>query len=297
MYFFKKKTKNKFMKNYFIFLLSLVFFLMCLLGNFYGYAYLSNGENDEREFVNVLILMYHSVLKSVQGQYTVSPTMLENDIKYLQERGYTAVFIKDLINYCNGDADLPEKPVVLSFDDGHYNNFFYAYPLIEKYNFKANLNIVGGYCDYSTTSGDIDNPNYSYLTWKEIKTLHDSGYFEIGNHTFKMHSFKPRFGISKIYGESDEDYKKALSHDIKKLEDKFESECGFNCEVFAYPFGKYSSQSQEILQELGFKAFLTCNEGINKLYKGQSKELLHLKRINRSGLLSTWQFFERYKIY
>lgn len=284
------------MKNYCIYLLILVFFSLCLLNNFSGKLYLSNAGDDDREHACVPILMYHSVLKSKKGQYTVSPSMLEDDIKYLKEKGYTAVFIRDLINYCIGDADLPKKPIVLSFDDGHYNNYYYAYPIIEKYNFKANLNVIGCFCDYSTTSGDIDNPNYSYLTWSEIKTLHDSGYFEIGNHTFKMHSYKPRFGISKIYGESDEDYKEALSSDIKKLEDKFESACGFHSEVFAYPFGKYTNESEQILRQLGFNAFLTCNEGINKIYKGNSKSLLHLKRINRSGLISTSDFFAKYNI-
>ena len=262
------------MKNYCIYLLILVFFSLCLLNNFSGKLYLSNAGDDDREHACVPILMYHSVLKSKKGQYTVSPSMLEDDIKYLKEKGYTAVFIRDLINYCIGDADLPKKPIVLSFDDGHYNNYYYAYPIIEKYNFKANLNVIGCFCDYSTTSGDIDN-----LTWSEIKTLHDSGYFEIGNHTFKMHSYKPRFGISKIYGESDEDYKEALSSDIKKLEDKFESACGFHSEVFAYPFGKYTNESEQILRQLGFNAFLTCNEGIN-----------------RSGLISTSDFFAKYNI-
>ena len=79
------------------------------------------------------------------------------------------------INKVQAKWGAPKKPVVLTFDDGHYNNYFYAYPIIEKYNFKANLNVIGCFSEYSTSSGDIDNHNYSYLTWSEIKTLHDSG--------------------------------------------------------------------------------------------------------------------------
>ena len=126
--------------------------------------------------------------------------------------------------------------------------------------------------------------------------MHDSGLFEIGNHTYKMHQFKPRFGIAKTSSESEEDYKKALSNDILKLENKLQQECGFTSQVFAYPFGKYSKESENILRDIGFKAFLTCNEGINKVCKGDPTVLSHLKRINRTGLLSTEEFFSKFKI-
>ena len=111
-----------------------------------------------------------------------------------------------------------------------------------------------------------------------------------------MHQFKPRFGIKKIYNESDEDYEKALSDDVLKLENKLQQECGFTSNVFAYPFGEYSKESEKILRNIGFKAFLTCNEGINIVYKGNPAVLSHLKRINRTGLLSTEDFFNKFKI-
>ena len=283
--------KKKFLYFIIIFIMLLSGSMMCL-----SFSSLSFAQDSEKEYVSIPILMYHSVLKSKKGTYCVTPSMLEDDIKYLKNHGYEAIFVQDIIDYCQNKKELPKKPVVLTFDDGHYNNYFYAYPIIEKYNFKANLNVIGCFSEYSTSSGDIDNPNYSYLTWSEIKTLHDSGLFEIGNHTYKMHQYKPRFGITKTSSESGEDYKKALSNDILKLENKLQQECGFTSQVFAYPFGKYSKESENILRDIGFKAFLTCNEGINKVCKGDPTVLSHLKRINRTGLLSTEEFFSKFKI-
>ena len=127
------------------------------------------------------------------------------------------------------------------------------------------------------------------------KELHDSNIFEIGNHTYKMHAFSPRYGIKQKLYESDDEYAKALKDDVSKLEYKFMVECGFRTEVFAYPFGRYSTLSEKVLRELGFKAFLTCNEGVNKLKKGDAKALSHLKRVNRSGNLTTYQFFQKLK--
>lgn len=270
-------------------------FLALFFSLLFCVAFLGQTSSWAEEVVEVPIIMYHSVLKSKKGMYSVHPSLLREDIRYLKNHGYQPIFVKDIIAFCEGKGDLPQKPVVLSFDDGHYNNYYYAYPILKEENFKANLNVVGSYCNYSTTSGDYDNPNYSYLTWREIKELYDSNIFEIGNHTYKMHAFSPRYGIKQKLYESDDEYAKALKDDVSKLEYKFMVECGFRTEVFAYPFGAYSDLGEKILREMGFKAFLTCNEGINKLKRGDAKALSRLKRVNRSGNLTTYQFFQKLK--
>lgn len=64
--------------------------------------------------------MYHSVLKDqkMDGKYVVSPTEFENDLIYLKEHGYTTIFLQELVDYVYSGAALPEKPVVITFDDG-----------------------------------------------------------------------------------------------------------------------------------------------------------------------------------
>lgn len=278
-------------------LLLLTLFTGVLQTNNTNISYSLTQENSKEDSRDIPIIMYHSILKSKKGNYVVSPDMLKEDIKYLKNHGYQPIFIQDIINFCDGIDTLPKKPVVLSFDDGHYNNYYYAYPILIEEKFKANLNIIGCFCEFTTSSKDCDNPNYSYLTWEEIKTLHDYGIFEIGNHTYKMHSYKPRYGIKKMESETEEEYKTALEQDVIKLENKLMIDCGFRTNVFAYPFGAYDKTSENILKELGFKAFLTCNEGINKIKKNDNSSLSHLKRINRTGLLTTYQFFTKHKIY
>lgn len=289
----KKDANNICMKSVVI---KLVCLLLCGLAAFCFLSAFPKCAQAQTEGTNLPIIMYHSVLEDKKGNYVVTPEQLQTDIEYLKNHGFQAVFISDVIDFCEGRGSLPEKPVVLSFDDGHYNNMVFAFPIIKAQRFKANLNVIGGFCQYSTSSGDIDNPAYSYLTWQEIKSLHDSGFFEIGNHTYKMHSFSPRFGISKLKNESADDYKKALSSDVLKLENILKEKCGIQTQVFAYPFGEYNSEAESTLKALGFKAFLTCNDGVNKITKGDNKPLSHLKRINRTGLLTTAQFFEKHGI-
>ena len=80
--------------------------------------------------VRVPVIMYHAVMDDASrlGKYVISPEELESDFKWLSENGYTAILSEDLINYTENGAALPEKPILLTFDDGYYNNYLYAYP-------------------------------------------------------------------------------------------------------------------------------------------------------------------------
>ena len=75
--------------------------------------------------VRVPVIMYHAVMDDASrlGKYVISPEELESDFKWLSENGYTAVLSEDLINYTENGAALPEKPILLTFDDGYYNNY------------------------------------------------------------------------------------------------------------------------------------------------------------------------------
>lgn len=241
----------------------------------------------DADSVQLPILMYHSVLKSRSGTYIVSPTQLEQDFKQIVANGYTAVTCDEVINYVDGKGSLPEKPILITFDDGHYNNLYYAVPLLKKYNLKATLNVIGKFSDFSTTSGDIDNPNYSHVTWDEVAEMSNSGVMDIGNHTYNMHNYKPRFGMSQNYGETDEQYVNALKNDIGRLQKILFEHTGKQCRVLAYPFGKYNTIAEQTLVDMGFRMMLTCNEGVSTIKRGKPDSLYKLKRINRSGLYDT----------
>lgn len=246
------------------------------------------------DYIEVPIIMYHSILKdpSRSNKYTVTPTVLEEDLKYIKDNGYTTVSISDLISYVYDDMPLPEKPIVLTFDDGHYNNYGYLFPLLEKYDMKAVISIVGSYTDKFTET-DEANLNYSYLRWKDIKELMDTGRIEFQNHTYSLHSNTgKRIGTKKIKGETDEHYKSILKDDILKLQQEFEENTHYTPQCFTYPFGGISNASLDIIKELGFKASLSCEQGINKLTKNPNSLYL-LKRYNRPSYISTYNFFQK----
>lgn len=258
------------------------------------FAYSFVIATPKEDVISLPIIMYHSILKdtSRSNKYTITPSTLESDLKYIYNHGYNTITMNDLISYVYEGTPLPKNPIMITFDDGYYNNLGYAVPLLKKYNMKAVVSIVGKYTDTYTTS-DEANLNYSYLRWKDVKELMDSGVIEFQNHTYNLHSnTSGRIGCSKKSFESIETYEKILTNDIQKLQQEFEQNIGYTPTTFTYPFGSISKASFPIIKKLGFKASLSCASGINYITKNPDC-LYCLKRNNRPSGISSEAFFEK----
>ena len=81
--------------------------------------------------VELPILMYHHLSEnnSKLNKYTISPSEFKSDLEFIQKNGYTTISINDLINFTNGQ-NLPEKPIMITFDDGYQSVYKYAYPML-----------------------------------------------------------------------------------------------------------------------------------------------------------------------
>lgn len=235
------------------------------------------------EYVKLPVLMYHSICKNggKTGKYIISENNFENDLKYLKDNGYTTIVFKDLINYVENKAELPSKPVMLTFDDGYFNNYVYAYPLLKEYEARAVLSIIGYYTDLYTKTPD-ENPAYSHVTWENVKEMISSGAFEVQNHSYNLHSTdKGRNGSKKKRGESAEEYRAMLIEDLGKLQEEFKTNIGAVPIAYTYPFGSVSNASFPIIKELGFRASLSCESGMNRITR-DPECLYMLKRYLRT---------------
>lgn len=161
----------------------------------------SKASISDKNYVCVPIIMYHEVKTIKTGKDAITPYEFESDLKYLQQNNYTTITMTDLINHVYKGTPLPEKPIILSFDDGYLNNYVYVFPLLKKYNMKIVLSIIGKDTDDFTAIKD-DNLDYSHVTWSQINEMIDSKYVEIQNHTYNLHSItKGRFGCKKKPGK------------------------------------------------------------------------------------------------
>ena len=245
-----------------------------------------------KDGVKIPIVMYHSVLKDEKyhGKYVISPAELENDILYLKKHGYTTILMEDLINYTKGGS-LPEKPILLTFDDGYYNNYLYAFPLAKQYRVKFVISPIGRYTDLYSESGEA-NGSYSHATWEHPREMTDSGLVEVQNHSYDMHEQRSgALGVKQRTGETDSAYKARLTADLGRAQEVFKANLGKAPSTFVYPFGAMSKSTPDIIKEMGFSATLLCREKVSTVTR-DPESLYALGRFLRESGISSKEFFE-----
>ncbi len=244
--------------------------------------------------VRLPIIMYHSIQRDPRkaGKYIATEDQFKKDLTYLKKNGYETVVVKDLIDYVNELGPLPEKPVMITFDDGQYNALTYALPILEELDMKAVLSIVGSYADAASKNPD-PNPDYGYLSWDDIRFLSESGYFEIQNHSYAMHSMTIRKGAMRKAGESAAVFCSTFNADVMKQQQLLLEKCGVHATTFVYPFGFISPETKDCLTQLNFSASFSVYERVSLIQKGNPDCLFMLGRFNRSGKVSTNAFMKR----
>ena len=211
-------------------------------------------------------LMYHHIQpeeeakKNGQANLTVAPNFLENQFQYLKDKKYNVISMENLKNFFDGTEKLPDKPVLLTFDDGYKDNYVYMYPILKKFGYKATIFIP---------TGLLNNPDY--LTWDDLNSMKDLVYF--GNHTWSHHSS----------GGTTEKLDEEIS-----LADKQLNEHSFNdSKIFAYPFGKSSGNAENILNKYKYSLAFTTTHG-NILCRGKKFDLPRIRignaQLNKYGL-------------
>lgn len=289
--YFTLYLKNKILN--FVFISSITFISMIIsLILISRKAPIADAQSSDN--VELPILMYHGLIKSQkhQNRFMIHPDIFENDLKYITDHGYTTIFVQDLIDYIYNDKSLPEKPIMITFDDGYYNNYLYGFPLIKKYNCKIVLSPIGKFTDEYSKIKD-EHADYSHLTWSHINEMINSGLVEIQNHTYNMHSNKKsRIGCTKRKGETLEKYKKALTDDINKMKERTLAETGKETTAFVYPFGAISKDSPDIIRSLGFKVTFCCEGRMNIITK-DPECLYKLCRFIRPNSVDTNQYFSK----
>ena len=152
---------------------------------------------------------------------------------------------------------------MINFDDGYYNNVNLCGPILEKYQMRAVISVVGIYTDNEENCTGKRSNNYSYLTWEEIESAQKSGIFEVQNHSYNMHGGCGRMGAKKSTDEDVWQFKDEVAGDISRMQN-----------------------------ECGFLSSMNCFEEINTITR--DKDCLYgLGRYNRPSGLTTWQFFNK----
>lgn len=227
----------------------------------------------------VPILMYHNLAQEGSGSDTISVQRFEEHLAALQDAGYTTITFQDLLAYVEQGTELPEKPVLLTFDDGYESNYTLAYPLLQQYQMKATIFVIGVSMGKDTYK-DTGQAMIPHFTQEQAAEMEASGFVAIESHGYDIHEVQGRdpeplrVGILPREDESEWDYAAFLQEDCQTMTDLLGKTPG----VLAYPYGYASELSEVVLHEMGIYATVTIEEKINTIIKGLPQSLRQMGR-------------------
>lgn len=220
--------------------------------------------NPQATQARVPILMYHDVLTKPQVFFDLVPEQFEAQLQNLKDNGFTGISLDQLVHHLRTGAPLPEKPVVLSFDDGYAGHYEHVFPLLKKYQMPAVFFVFPGKMD-----GEI--VGRSTLTWDQVKEMAADPLITIGSHSVTHPPDLREF--------SDAD----LAYELTESKRRLEEGLGQPVHYFSYPAGHYDERVADAVAEAGYLAAFTMRE-TNEQFAGASASLLSIERFGQSTL-------------
>ena len=210
----------------------------------------------------VPVMMYHDILPEKQVFFDVTPEEFEQHLRLIQAKKLTPITMDQLVSHLRTGLPLPEKPILLTFDDGYQGHYDYVYPLLKKYKYPAIFSI------YTAKVGK--KLGRSSLTWKQVREMAKDPLVTIASHSVN-HKVMENMTPQELVLETQES---------KRI---LEAELGIPIRYFTYPEGKFDDAALEAVKAAGYSAALTMND-LDEQLAGQSANLLAIGRIGQSRL-------------
>lgn len=250
------------------------------------------GSDRPEKACSVPILLYHHItLEGEESSTVLRQETFAHQMRLLKEEGYVTVTFENLAAYVERGTPLPEKAVVITFDDGYLSNYELAYPILRELDYSATIFVIGCSLGHYQYYKDTEYQLTPHFGRDEAEEMLASGLISIESHTFDMHQWAPferakpvRSCILPFEDESDEAYIAALEQDIESQNAIF-AEYGIEeSTVLAFPEGKHTQLSDAVLRNNGYKATVTTDaERVNTLIQGEPQSLFNLGRMTVSG--------------
>ena len=197
---------------------------------------------------------------------SVTPENLDAQMAWLAQNGYTTITMKDLLYHLTLGWPLPEKPVVLNFDDGYKDAYDHAFPILRKYGFVGTFFIITDRVTYNEPA---------YATWDQIIEMHNAG-MDIQSHS-RTHP--------DLRGLSDGQLLWQVLGSKEAIETRLDNQVRFFC----YPSGRYDDNVVRALKEFGYWAAVTTGYGATHSFE----DLFTLNRIRVRGADNLDFFIEK----
>lgn len=200
-----------------------------------------------RTATGIPVLNYHQVEPKDGNPLTLWPEQFEAQMEYLAAEGYTTITIDEMMDALENGTSLPEKSVIITFDDGYADNYEYAYPILKKYGFKATIFLIY----------DFTNTYPNYLTWDQVAEMKTSGLIHFESHTMTHANLAELTSVDE------------LRHEIADSHDLLSEKLGYDMHYIAYPGGRVNEEIERITSAAGYRGGFTVHYGLSTPAEGR----------------------------
>jgi len=241
-----------------------------------GLAWATHAEAAPASLPPVLVLSYHDIRDDVAGtqdpdRYATDSQNFAAHLEWLDAHDFHPVSLSQLVEASRGGASLPERPVLLTFDDGLRSTYTRAFPLLRAYGFPALVAVVTDWVDLPAERvvdyGPRPFRRDDFLTWAQLREMRDSGLVEIASHTHDLHHgvrANPQgnstpAAVTRIYDPARADYEDAARYeqrirdDLARSRDLITQHTGQAPRAIVWPYAAYSRNSNRIAESLGMQ--------------------------------------------
>jgi len=218
--------------------------------------------------------MYHQIFPEITDDQksSVSVAQFKDHLKTLQDNGYHIITMKQFHNFIVKGKSVPDKSVLITFDDGYETFYTYAYPALKEAKATGSVFIIGAYTD-------MFNPDaFPHLTWDQMRELKKNG-MGVYNHSYNSHNYAvasedgtlkkaqlagPLYLPINERMETAEDFRQRAYSDIAFMEKRLKDELGAAPGILSLPYGAYSQDTLEAGKQAGITLYFTIKPGLNK---------------------------------
>ncbi len=233
------------------------------------------------------VVSYHDVVApgaSAVEPDAISVRRLADHFDYLKAKGYRVISVQELIDARKGLRELPEKAVLLTFDDAYASFYEQVYPLLRAHRYPATLAVVGSWVEATgpVRYGGREVDRQRFMTLAQLKEVAASGLVEIASHSYDLHhgivgnaqgnempaATTLAYDSSKALYESAEARAARVAADLARNSDFIEKLTGRRPRVMVWPFGRYNGEVTRIAEALGMAVTMNLEDGDNVLADG-----------------------------
>ncbi|MGP8290661.1 poly-beta-1,6-N-acetyl-D-glucosamine N-deacetylase PgaB [Vreelandella zhanjiangensis] len=228
----------------------------------------------ERTPGDYVVISYHDIVDTTVTpdlpiySQTITRARLIEHFNLLSAGGYQPVSLQQIIDAKAGGQPLPDKAVLLTFDDGYRSFYDIVFPLLKLYGFPAVQAVVGSWLDVPEGGrvpyGNITLPRERFLTWEQVQILDESPLVEIASHTYNLHygvkgnpmGNEQAAAVTSIWNpqtgyESEAAYVERIRNDMARTQQQFQTHMGRSPRMMVWPYGASSQATLDIAAEYG----------------------------------------------